>query len=183
MPATLADLFTIEQMRAEMRLPDVVDAEVDMLLPGFFEAAISWITERTRYPILNQTRTVFLRMYFVQEPIVIPFSFLSSVDAIHYWTPSSSLNQDSDGTIASPGRLQKEANYALQYPPDDGWPTVLSDSTFQFNVIRGVADIPKGLRHAIVLLAADLFNGAPEIKPTASLLILISPFEAYLNAG
>ena len=201
MPATLADLFTLEQMRAEMRLPDVVDTEVDTLLPGYFEAAISWITERTRYPIFDQARSLYLPedtaayrrnspirypsdiLRNREDPIMIPLSHILSLTSVRYWTESGMRNQDPDGTISNLGRLEGGRFLSLQWPPDTGWPTGLEGMKYQFNFMRGVTAIPRALRQSIVLLAADLFNGAPEIKPTASVLVLISPFEAYINAG
>ena len=142
-----------------MRLPDIVDAEVDasMLLPGYFEAAISWITERTRYPIFDQARSLYLPedtaayrrnspirypsdiLRNREDPIMIPLSHILSLTSVRYWTESGMRNQDPDGTISNLGRLELRF-LSLQWPPDTGWPTGLEGMKYQFNFMRGVTE-------------------------------------------
>ena len=183
MPATLDDIFTLEQMRQELRQPNIVDAEVDSLLPGYFGAAVSWIVERTRYPILDQNRTIYLNPRSNVAPIEIPFSHILSITSIKYWTQFGQRYDLPNGTVSPLGRLEKHETSALQWPDIDGWPPSLAGMNYEFILVRGVTELPTALRQSIILLASDLFNGAPEIKPRASVLILLSPFESYKNTG
>ena len=68
----------------------------------------------------------------------------------------------------------------LLWPPAAGWPDPFEGSPFQLTVSQGVADVPPGLRTAVLLAVRQLYEGFYEIRMTNSIFVFMKP---YLRTG
>ena len=177
----VSSLFSVSTMRKEFRLQDVFNDEVDSVILSKFQAAASWVAQESGVPVIDVPKTIsVLRPSLSKYPITINDTYVKEVTEVKYWTEAGFLYAAPDGTYV-PGRLlSRELDKAYLWPGATGWPTdALTSSVLEITYTRGVASVNAGLRGAIVLLAYDLFNGAPEIKPTAAVNALINPNRVY----
>lgn len=176
----LSALFSLQTMRREMRAPDVANATRDAVIQSKFTAAAAWVTRESGVPLIDYTKTVYCpRPRGDDTPLVIDDTYVKEITAIKYWTADGTLVDDPDGTYV-PGRLRAHAlDHAVLWPNTQGWPTVLNRSDLEITYTRGTPTVEEGLRGAVVLIAYDLYQGAPEIKPTAAVFSLINPYRVY----
>lgn len=181
MPAAVIDLFSLSEMRGEFRVQDVVNVARDAVIQEKFAAATAWIARESGVPVLNETRTAYLPIPRDKTcPLLLDDTYVSAVTQVQYWTADGHLYEDPNGTVTA-GRLQAHAlDKAFLWPGATGWPQdALAQSDLAVTYTRGVSTVDNGLKGAIVILAYDLYLGAPEIRPTAAVWALIGPSRVY----
>ena len=178
----IAGIFSLSEMRTQLREPDVANEKRDTVIQAAFRAGAAWVMRETGIPILDETKQIMLHIPFSSDdPQLLPDTHVKEVTGITYWTQDGNLSDEADGSITL-GRLQalNPRDHALLVPPRDGWPSNPLSNGMIVSYTRGVTDVSPALRSAIILIAVDLYDGAPEIKPTAAVNSLIAAERMYL---
>ena len=172
-------ILTVAEARAELRLADEAQ---DDLLERNIRQAIAWVSREISTPLLDESRVCYAVRPAPREPLVIDeVVAFRQVDAIDYWSPDGALREDPDGAVTGWGRVESGRRRVRVWPPADGWPEVLGGSCLRVTVTCGVdfdAQVDD-LRAAVVLAVRQLYDGAAEIRPTAAIYALVSPWKRY----
>lgn len=181
------DVVTLQEMKDHLRFQS---SSEDTLIQAAISAAVGQLEGRRgrlNRAFLTQTWTLSLPRFW-RGRLGLPFAPLQSVDAITYTTRLGATVEvdaaiyDVD-TDSEPG--------AITLNPNKVWPTDLADALdavkIEFTCGYGdaAAAVPEGIKAAIKLAAADLFqhreaqtmNG--ELKDNATVDRLLKPFHAY----
>jgi uncharacterized phiE125 gp8 family phage protein len=181
------EVVTLQDMKDHLRFQS--DAE-DVLIQAAVAAAVANLEGRNgrlNRAFLTQTWTLTLPRFW-RGRLGLPFAPLQGVEAITYKTALGATAEVSPAlydvdTASEPGGI------ALK--PGASWPTDLADAldavTIEFTAGYGdePSDIPQGLRAAVMLMAADLFQNREaqtmnaELKPNATVDRLISPYVCF----
>ena len=184
MAASNDDILTVEQLKQELRIPPSTTSQDD-LLQRQIDAAISFIGNEQRAPLIDQSETIRLEPVAGDSPLVFASVGVKAITEIRYWTPSVTLRDAPNGTIAPGdlGRLVPDRRFASVHGPVDGWPEVLSDSRFEVVFVRGIEDalIP-AYRGAVVTYCRHVYDGFREIRPTES-FVRLSRSAAAMRGG
>ena len=191
----MADLATeivsVLEIKREFRLGGETDAsrdayvEQDALFESQIQSAVSFVSQHIDAPLVDTPETLFVAAPTKDCPISLRAFAVKSVEKIYYWTPQSSLRLDPDGEIleSSLGRNGYEPpdRHYWIWPPDGGWPQILRDSRMKVEVKRGldITGSTQALKHAVILLVRQLYDGYREIRPTEAFYALIAPWRRY----
>ena len=174
MAASNDDILTVEQLKMELRIPASTISQDD-LLQRQIDAAISFISNEQRAPLIDESETLRLEPATGDNALSFAAVGVKSVTEIRYWTPSSSLRDAPDGTIAVAdlGRVVADRRCVSVYGPSSGWPEVLSDSRFEVEFVRGIQDelIP-AYRGTCITFCRHAYDGFREVRPTESFVKL-----------
>ena len=176
MAMTAEDLVSLDDMRLELSEPPV---SKNPQITAAIKGAVSWITARTSRPLLDVTDTVYCRRPSSPQQFLYFHRWdVTSVGDIAYWEPTQMLRDDPTGVIPSGdlGRLEPRVTGAsLLFPPVDGWPKILAQSTFKVPVNR-TWEVPDGVKTAIRLAARQLFEGYEEIRMDHPMFVFLEPY-------
>ena len=180
MAATATDVVSLAEIKAELRIG--VD-DHDELLTSQIAAAVSFVSREIDAPLLDVTETIYVPRPLRLRPVTFRARAAKVVEAVEYWTASSSLRMPPDGRIdgAHLGRREFDDVAVVVYPPVDGWPEVLPGSMLVVEVVRGI-DIDasnQALKQAVILAVRQFYDGYREIRPTEAFFALIAPFRRY----
>ena len=179
MAAHALDIVSLATMKSELRIPSP-GIEHDVLLTGQIAAAVSFVSNSLRIPLLDRSEGFRCsRPSYAHTPIILPTDGVLGVGSIKYWTAAGSLREAPDGTIAvgTLGRLVEYSGFVI-YPPAAGWPEVLDNSLIEIVVTRGMTT-PPALRSAVVLCVRQFYDGYREIRPTEAFYALIDPWRDH----
>ena len=163
-------VVSIAEMRDELQLGD--DQSHDERVGRVIVQSIAWISKRLSIPLIDVDITHYLVVPRLKDyPIQHKLNDIKSIETFKYWKSVDKLRTKPTGVIAI-DTLGRVTNNRI-WPPEDGWPTVLFDSMFQVTVKHGLESIDP--EAAVILGARQLFIGYPEIRPTASINLLLAP--------
>ena len=172
--ATSADeILTVEQVKAELRIPPGTTSQ-DQLLQSQIESGIAHISHGLPAPLIDETLTVDVEPVRGDSPLAFAAPGLREVTAVKYWSPNGALRLDPDGVIAGADLGRFDAGRPAQvYGPASGWPEVLSGSAMRVVYVRGVAaaKVP-AYRAAIVSFVRHSYDGFREVKERESFRVL-----------
>lgn len=174
-PAALP--IEVSEAKAQLR---IAHADDDALLGDLVAAAVSAVEERTGRALITQTWRVDTYGLSGRAPLLMPVVPVQSIDEITYL--------DADGAEQTANvadfRLTADHNRAIVEPaPGKVWPdTGEYRDAIRVSVVAGygsgASGVPPGLRAAMLYMvdfwftrSAALEAGAPEIPPTAEMLI------------
>ena len=181
MPSAATDILSLEEARLQLRLDDDVE---DSLVESAVQGAVDYCQRLAGKPFLDVATTLYLeRPSLADAPMRIPRRDVKSIRTVQYWETSQELRDDPSGTVAvnDLGRRQEDGWDTLLWPPEDGWPEVLTDSVFQVGMTLGFADadsIPgiAGIRQAVRAMTTVHFEGTPEEDYRNLVLDLLQPY-------
>lgn len=174
MAETTDDILTLDQIKAELRIPPGVTSQ-DALLQSQIDAAIAFISQEQPAPLIDETVTIQVHPVTGNCPLLFAAVGLKSITGINYWTPAASLRDAPDGTIAGAdlGRVVADRRRPSVYPPASGWPVALDGSRFEVVFVRGIEDalIP-AYRGTCITFCRHVYDGFREVRPTESFVRL-----------
>ena len=170
MATSTDDILTVAQLKQELRIPESTTSQDD-LLERQISGGIAFISQEQPAPLIDQTETILVEPVAGDSPLVFAAVGVKSITEIKYWTPSVTLRDAPDVTIAGAdlGRAVLDRRCASVYGPVDGWPEVLSGSRAEVTFVRGIADalIP-AFRGTVVTYCRHVYDGFREVRPTES---------------
>lgn len=197
-PASALDVLSLAAARHEFRL-EADDTEHDAEITRHIAAAVQWVERHTRHPILRLNRTLTARArganpirFRCRGAQRLVNSQTTPMGAVKYWTTKAAMaagNPDGGIALANLGRNEIDGRpwySGIVYPPlvegsttEREWPEA-ANNLYLVNVETGldVAANP-GIVDAVVVLARQLWDGMPEIKPTNAVYALCAPFENF----
>ena len=198
MATSALGVVSFDLIKHELRLP-LADTSQDGLLEFQIDAAISWMEKELSVPILDKYGALGAARprrssgyLFGQElsaedaPLCFRTQSIRSVTRVRYWScDNGALRENADETIAIAdlGRSGYGADGIYRiWPPDDGWPEILSGSLMLADVVVGIDPTPPGLRQAVILAVRQLYEGHDEIRPNHAMYALMNPFRRYTLA-
>ena len=180
MPDTAINIVSVERMRQELRLG--TDTSQDTRVQDAIESAVSEISESTGIPLVDYIPTTYIsRPNDAGKEVCIANRFVTSIEEWKYWATTQEQRDLPTGAITSSelGNKIFRDHVAWIWPPAAGWPEILIGSRFQVKYKRGISEVPKGLRMAIIVLARHYFEGYRENLPTLTFNALINKFKVY----
>ena len=184
MAASALDILPLDLMRKELRIPDGVSTQDD-LLERQIESAVSYCQVSLRAPLVDVTDAYRLEPAKGMGELVFAAPEMKAVIQILYWTPSGSKIDDPDGVVlpADLGRIVKRRfdwqTHSIS-PPATGWPETLPGTLFELTLTRGIDIDAKtaALRQAVILLVRQLYDGYRQIRSNEAFLRILQPFKS-----
>ena len=173
MAENVEGVVSVDEMRNELQI-DVGDNSFDVRIERVITQSVAWVSKRLSIPLIDTTLLHYLNVPMLKErPIDHKLNDIKSIETFKYWEADQKLREVPNGNIAANdlGRV----TYKEIWPPKDGWPDTLFDSTFYVSIKHGLDEIDPDHKAAVILGARQLFIGYPEIRPTASFNILLAP--------
>ena len=186
MPATALDVISLADAKAQLRV--TVD-DHDALITGHIEAAVDFVSLSVGIPLRDETAHTLTYLPFpLDQPMNFSGSpYVKSVSELIYWEPSQELREEPGGVVdvAGLGRLEARppGGMWLLWPPVAGWPDILEGTGFNIALIQGVADVPPGLRTAVLLAVRQLYEGYSELRMTNAMFTFMWPHMRTGEAG
>ena len=181
MPSAATDIFSLAEARLQLRLDDDVE---DPLVESAVQGAVDYCQRLAGKPFLDVATTLYLeRPSLADAPMRIPRQDVKEITAFEYWETSQEWRDEPSGTVVVDdlGRRQEDGWDTLLWPPEDGWPEVLTGSVFQVGMTLGFADadsIPgiAGIKMAVAAMTTVHFEGTPEEDHRNLVLDLLTPY-------
>ena len=183
MPTTPYEVVSEARLRFNLRLPDATTEDsLTTPLADILGEAVSFVTSVSGIPIYDQPGYVEVQPYERDCPLEFFLPYIQSIQSVAYWE-NADVREDPDqtilpadlGRIVLPGGRSGRTGRCLVYQPADGWPSGALKNPVHVNCTLGFSVVPAGLCAAIIAGARQLFDGAPEIKPTAAMYAWIAP--------
>lgn len=175
MPTQANEIVALPFLRKQLGLAEDSDSQDD-ILTAYLDEAVSFVSRETGRPLLDVTDDIYVTSQN-DKHILIECRYVKSVDRIRYWTLAGALRSEPDGTIEMDtlGRFHPMTNRSLLWPPEAGWPDLLSGTCMEVRLTRGFdLDVQsKVLRAAVILVVRQLFDGYEQIRPTTAFYALI----------
>lgn len=147
-------------LKEHLRVDGVLE---DAILDMYLGAAVAWVEDYTRRPLVNRTLKLTLDEFPVDGEIVLPTPTVSAVSSVKYY--------DEDGTL----QTLSTSDYWTVLDEENGpgrvilkstasWPDTQEDRpravevTFVAGYGADSDSVPDEIRHAVLLLAAHLFE-------------------------
>ena len=183
MAETLDQILSIEDLKGELRIPDRVTS-MDSTLESQRLTAVNFVSQHIGVPLLDRAETVnSIRPEDPEHPLVLRVRGVRSVARVDLWTPAGELRlaPNQRYNAGDLGRLVASHDRFYLWPPVGGWPEILQGSFIEVTVIRGLdfsdhEHEHMALRHAVVLVCRQLFDGYTQIRPTEAFFSIIEPF-------
>jgi len=171
--APTTEPVTNTELKDHLRLDQTTFAEQQSLLDNLIKVARAWVEDVTNRQLLQGTWTLYLDEFpgSADTPIRLIKVPVVSVTSVKYL--------DTDGTqqtwAASKYRVDKESEPGRIYPAyGEVWPTARDISNaVEVAFVAGYASagaVPQGIKHAILMLAAHLYEHPEATVPGAGAL-------------
>lgn len=134
------------------------DGTQDVLLEAYLQAAIAAIEARTGKVLLNKSFRMTLTAWREARRQPLPVAPVSSVDAVHV------LDGLGQASMIRPGqyRFEADTHRPVLWGTSGALPVIANDGTAEVDFTAGYgpawSDVPKGLAHATVMLAAHYYE-------------------------
>ena len=161
----------------------VTDTAEDTLLSGYLAAAVEWVEDYVKRPLITRTLKLTLDSFPTSGQIELVASPVSSVSHVKYYNTAGTLTTLSSADywtvlneLAGPGLVILKAS--------EEWPELQEDRpravevTYVCGYGATVASVPNEIRQAILILAAHLWDARlKEVTGT-----IVSRYEFSVNA-
>ena len=177
MATAAISIVTLQIMKSELRIPATI-TDHDLIIEGQIRSAVSWVSEATGHPLVDVTKKVYVCPRGDSAPILIETRFAKSLSSIKYWDSNGALNMEANAILGGGFLSNRVFGVAYIYPPDNGWPEILTGSSFEITIIEGydITVISEVLKHAVILLVRDLYTGIRDEKSDSKIYSMIRPF-------
>ena len=173
---TALDVLGLDDAKRQLWIDDPAeDAKVQFCL----KSAVDWVSRITGRPLIKQSRAAY---FDAPADSADPLSFetvdFASLDSIAYHEPSQSLRDAATGTvaIAELGRIETQGRCVSVWPPQAGWPAVLSGSSIVFSYSIGYDyQDSDAMPQAVAVVARALYESAHE-PPAAAIRMMVKPY-------
>ena len=162
MPNTAEEILSLAEAKRHLRIDDD-SQDGNSLVSSCVENAVSDVMRRTGLPLIDRIiRLDLFRPYNSMDAIfvgVMPGE-LRSIQSILYWTADSDLRDDPGGSITISDLGRMDLKFAAVWPPVDGWPVVLKNSTLQVNLTIGfdIGPTEKSILQGIILTTKTILR-------------------------
>lgn len=191
MAATALDIISLDRAKEQLQVDTVSDA-VDRNVTDAVKGSVDYIQKTLGIPLIDRNLYLFCRPPFnADHPIAWDKKnrYVSSIASIEYWTAAGNLREEADGSIDTSdlGRLLRYYNERYDeryivgvYPPEGGWPDVLSYSGFNVKLVESITKVPDAIMSAIILRARGIYEGYEETIDSPQFNSLIDNYRTWL---
>ena len=135
---TALDVLSLDSAKQELQVENTAafDARITMNIG----AAVDFVARELGRPLIDVHEALPVHPPAAGDelPVELRATDVATVGDVSFWTPTSSLRLDPDGTVtrADLGRVLIGDNEVVAYPPVGGWPAVLPGSKLRVAVTR-----------------------------------------------
>jgi len=167
--AAAAEPVSLTTAKLHLRVDSTDD---DTILAIYISAAVGWVEEYLRRPLVARTITLKMDTFPAGQEIELPFPTVSAVSSVKYYDPAASLTTLSSAdywTVLA----ERHAPGLVILKDTAAWPSLQDDRPRAVEIVfvcgygAAAADVPADIRNAILLIVAQLYeNRVPEISGT-----------------
>ena len=183
------DILSVSQAAYALRIDDDLGtseapSEAAQELERSINAAVQYCERYADKPLTDRTTVYNVNRPAVSEyPLYVPTIYVKSVAGIRFWLTTQKLREEPSGAVliayADPdspqddedpiGRIEAHRDRTAIWPPSNGWPAVLTDSSMVVTVVEGFPDATDanpdpiggldGVRKAVQVLTGINYEG------------------------
>lgn len=178
-------IVSLENLKTNLR---ITHNEHDDLLSSLRDAAIGNVEAWTGLPLIERERAFITESPppgdnpSAASPLLVAVG-LKSIESISYWETNQRSYEAPTGAIAK-AKINHQPHWQCKYTyvlsVTDGWPSMLDGSVLLVNCKVNTEQIPDDLKHAIIIIVRDLYNGR-HMEHNLSAGCLISPHQVYVS--
>lgn len=187
MAETALEVLSLADARAQL---DILESETeqDSLIESAIISAVNYVMEMTGIPLIEKTLTWLTCPKDNQEPIILPYRDVKSIEHIKYWQPGQYKGEAPAGEIADLQSLGErrevqdvdEVGWVTQvWPSADGWPSErLSDLNgfrVEFKIGWEIPEQGHDIRHAIILIMRQFFEQPEDMSSMETVKMMLLP--------
>ena len=184
MPTTALDVLSLDAAKTALRIDsDDHDAEITTAII----AAVQYCSVIANLPLVDNVVTYSIVRHATEIAIQVPTQHMkpplnTAISSIKYWSTDQAMREEPTGVIpiADLGRFDVVSQYGRTdiYPPKDGWPDILSYSTFRVTALLGFDILPnaEALKQCVALMTRIYWEGDSDVAVLQMVADILTPF-------
>ena len=184
MPTTALDVLSLDAAKTALRI-DTNDHDAEITTAII--AAVQYCSAIANLPLVDNVVTYSIPWNGSGKPIYVPTRYMKppirdAITPIKYWSTDQAMREEPTGVIpiAGLGRFDvvSKSRRTDIYPPKDGWPDILSFSTFMVTAKLGFDILPnvEALRQCVALMTRIYWEGDSDVAVLQMVADILTPF-------